>query len=95
MIWLPPQVRDYALCGVILHHGSVGGGHYTSMALNPKDETWYRFDDEFVFPVDEESVANSQAYVLFYKKRNPQADNIRSHIQNIDHVSMLQTPLIR
>ena len=33
-------VSLYDLTGVICHHGSAGGGHYTSYALNPIDEDW-------------------------------------------------------
>jgi ubiquitin C-terminal hydrolase len=45
---------DYNLAGVICHHGTAGGGHYTSYCLNPDDGQWYhpaqiyKFDSYFL-----------------------------------------------
>ncbi len=36
------QVSLYDLTGVICHHGSAGGGHYTAYALNPYDQVGAR-----------------------------------------------------
>ncbi len=41
----------YELIGVICHHGTAGGGHYTSYALNHLDNLWYEFDDSSVTQV--------------------------------------------
>jgi len=41
----------YELIGVICHHGTAGGGHYTSYALNHLDNMWYEFDDSSVTQV--------------------------------------------
>ena len=60
----------YHLTGVICHHGMAGGGHYTSYCLNYIDNCWYEFDDSFVRPVEPSTVANAEAYVLFYRKNS-------------------------
>ena len=41
----------YDLTGVICHHGTAGGGHYTSFNLNPTNGLWYHFDDSIVTQV--------------------------------------------
>lgn len=69
---------------VIVHHGTAGGGHYTCYALNEPSSQWIEFDDSSARPVSIETVANCQAYVLFYQKRrsNEMAD-FRRHIANL------------
>lgn len=89
------EVRQYALYGVICHHGSVGSGHYTSMAQHPTTGDWYEFDDDCVTRVSAETVQRCQAYVLFYKKVNPEANKVRSICSNIIQVSSRQPSLMR
>ena len=89
------RVSNYSLYGVIVHHGSVGGGHYTSMARNPSNGLWYEFDDELVSPVSEDVVQRCQAYVLFYKKHNPESEVIRARTNNIMKVVARQQTLLR
>ncbi|XP_065167840.1 ubiquitin carboxyl-terminal hydrolase 20 [Atheta coriaria] len=60
------QVNNYELFSVICHHGTAGGGHYTCYALNSGG--WYEFDDQCVTRVHPDTVANCEAYVLFYRK---------------------------
>ena len=43
------------------------GGHYTAYALNAVNEQWYEFDDQYVTEVDQQTVENCEAYVLFYR----------------------------
>ncbi|KAK2720325.1 ubiquitin carboxyl-terminal hydrolase 33-like isoform X2 [Artemia franciscana] len=64
----PSRVMTYDLVGVIVHHGTVGGGHYTAYALNNITKSWYEYDDNIVRQVSPETVENCQAYVLFYRK---------------------------
>ncbi|XP_073810999.1 ubiquitin specific protease 20/33 [Musca autumnalis] len=71
------QVSLYNLTSVICHHGTVGGGHYTCFARNFCNNRWYEFDDHHVNEVSPETVANCQAYVLFYQKHNPQMELLR------------------
>ena len=45
------QESRYDLVGVICHHGTAGGGHYTSYGLNNGDQEWYEYDDSYVSKV--------------------------------------------
>ncbi|XP_030753353.1 ubiquitin carboxyl-terminal hydrolase 20 isoform X2 [Sitophilus oryzae] len=65
----------YDLFSVICHHGTAGGGHYTSFALNGGQ--WYEFDDQYVTRVSAERVQNCEAYVLFYRKSQAAAEGVR------------------
>lgn len=59
----------YDLVAVICHHGSVGGGHYTSYCKSYHSGYWYEFDDQYVTRVSPQTVESCQAYVLFYRKQ--------------------------
>ncbi|KAL3672732.1 hypothetical protein V7S43_002025 [Phytophthora oleae] len=74
----------YDLVAVVNHHGeSVNGGHYTSyvrdevtkdsspVATGTKQQQWILFDDVEVKTVSADEVENSQAYLLWYVRRNP------------------------
>nr|XP_043625823.1 ubiquitin carboxyl-terminal hydrolase 8-like [Erigeron canadensis] len=56
----------YKLYAVSNHYGGMGGGHYTAFAQS--GEQWYEFNDSHVFPVSEDQIKTSAAYVLFYKR---------------------------
>lgn len=78
------KVTVYDLVAVIVHHGTAGGGHYTCYALNGPSGQWMEFDDSSVRPVSSETVANCQAYVLFYQKRRTnEMEDFRRHIDNL------------
>lgn len=73
--WLHPSLSNrksstYGLSGVICHHGTAGGGHYTCYCYHPLTDSWYEFDDSLVRQVDSQTVLNSEAYVLFYRKES-------------------------
>ncbi|XP_026819177.1 ubiquitin carboxyl-terminal hydrolase 3-like [Rhopalosiphum maidis] len=60
----------FDLVAVVVHDGEGGGsGHYTSYALDEKEDQWYEYNDEKVHEVDASLVENVQAYMLFYIKR--------------------------
>eukprot|EP00644_Phytophthora_capsici_P001509 jgi/Phyca11/562964/estExt2_Genewise1.C_PHYCAscaffold_100582 len=72
----------YDLVAVVNHHGeSVNGGHYTSYVrdevpkgsspVGTKKQQWILFDDVEVKTVSADEVENSQAYLLWYVRRNP------------------------
>lgn len=64
-----PQCTTYNLIACICHHGSaLLTGHYTTFALNCYDDQWYEFDDQYVTNVQNYTVENSEAYILFYQK---------------------------
>lgn len=78
------KVTTYDLAAVIVHHGTAGGGHYTCYALNEQSSQWIEFDDSSARPVSVETVANCQAYVLFYQKRpTNELEDFRRHIDNL------------
>lgn len=79
---------EYDLAGVICHHGTAGGGHYTSYCLNPDDGQWYHFDDSLVSLVDATTVQNAEAYVLFYRKTNTVMDLLREEIRLLTQESI-------
>jgi len=62
----------YDLYAVSNHYGSLGGGHYTAYAKNSRNGKWYKFDDSSVSEVEESRVVTPSAYVLFYRRRDPQ-----------------------
>ena len=72
------RVTTYDLISVICHHGTAGGGHYTCYALNSIVNKWFEFDDQGVTQVTPETVKNCEAYVLFYKKRSPEMQQMRN-----------------
>lgn len=51
----------------IFFKGTAGMGHYTCYAMNDCDGQWYEYDDVYVTQVDASTVANCEAYVLFYR----------------------------
>lgn len=60
------QQTKYKLYGVVNHHGSLGGGHYTAYARH--GDQWYLFDDSRVEEVATEKIVSSAAYLLFYER---------------------------
>jgi ubiquitin C-terminal hydrolase len=47
------------------HHGSIHGGHYTTLALNQYNKKWYKFDDSSELE-EVTDLVNKNAYMLFY-----------------------------
>lgn len=81
------EVSTYDLTAVICHHGTVGGGHYTSFAKHELTGKWFEYDDQLVNEVSAEVVQNCEAYVLFYRKTNPQMNIIREQALALDDMS--------
>ncbi|XP_058125776.1 ubiquitin carboxyl-terminal hydrolase 43 [Anopheles ziemanni] len=64
----------YDLYAVCYHQGdTLETGHYTAACKNPYDGQWYRFDDQRVAHVPndsiDEEIINNEAYLLFYQRR--------------------------
>ncbi|XP_063966871.1 ubiquitin carboxyl-terminal hydrolase 20-like [Lytechinus pictus] len=74
------KCATYDLSAVICHHGTAGGGHYTSYAVNWLNGQWYEYDDIYVTEVSPLQVANCEAYVLFYKKTSEEAIRERQKV---------------
>lgn len=89
------EVSSYDLTAVICHHGTVGGGHYTSFAKHELTGKWFEFDDQLVTEVSAEVVQNCEAYVLFYRKSNPQMSIIRSQAWQLNDMGAEQASDIR
>ena len=77
---LSTMVRDksdgksliYDLTAVDNHYGGLGGGHYTAFAKNAVTGNWYDYNDSHASLVkDPESVVQKNAYLLFYRRREP------------------------
>jgi hypothetical protein len=59
----------FDLVSVVQHSGSLGGGHYIAHAKLRDSPSWYTFDDAYVNEISASSVANKEAYILFYVRR--------------------------
>uniref|UniRef100_A0A182P763 ubiquitinyl hydrolase 1 n=1 Tax=Anopheles epiroticus TaxID=199890 RepID=A0A182P763_9DIPT len=77
------DVTSFDLCAVICHHGTVGGGHYTSFAKHDPTGKWFEFDDQLVTQVTPEHVQSCEAYVLFYRKNNAKMATVRAQASNL------------
>lgn len=86
------DVSTYDLTAVICHHGTVGGGHYTSFARHEANDKWYEYDDQLVTLVSEEMVQSCEAYVLFYRKSNPQMAEYRAQAIQLLNAYAEQAP---
>lgn len=80
------KISMYDLTAVICHHGTANGGHYTSFAKHELTGKWFEFDDQLVTEVSPEVVQNSEAYVLFYRKSNPQMSIIRNEAMRLEDI---------
>ena len=61
----------YGLFGVVLHTGTLNGGHYTAITRNDKKgKDWYEFNDHQVIKLSKSDqakrIVSNHAYVLFY-----------------------------
>ncbi|THH28573.1 hypothetical protein EUX98_g5618 [Antrodiella citrinella] len=69
----------YDLYAVDEHLGGLGGGHYRAYAQNHTTNQWYHFDDTHVSTSQPEAAVNSNAYLLFYKRRTARPLGGKSH----------------
>eukprot|EP00172_Hildenbrandia_rubra_P004151 Plantae.Rhodophyta-Hildenbrandia_rubra.ctg7857.p1 GENE.Plantae.Rhodophyta-Hildenbrandia_rubra.ctg7857~~Plantae.Rhodophyta-Hildenbrandia_rubra.ctg7857.p1 ORF type:complete len:643 (-),score=122.22 Plantae.Rhodophyta-Hildenbrandia_rubra.ctg7857:2717-4645(-) len=60
--------NDYQLTGVVVHMGSIFGGHYTSYVRSRSSDEWYFCNDSKVSKAQEKDVFGSEAYILVYEK---------------------------
>jgi hypothetical protein len=60
---------EFELTGVVNHHGSFGGGHYTAYTYKGAQLGWTLCNDDHVKRVEAAEVIDSQEYLLMYKKR--------------------------
>eukprot|EP01080_Neovahlkampfia_damariscottae_P006153 gene6153-10160_t len=57
----------YSLFSVIEHRGNLDSGHY--VCFIKQDQKWYLCDDEYIYESSIESVMKSEAYLLFYIRK--------------------------
>lgn len=57
----------YSLYAVIVHKGTLSGGHYVAYIRRTKNK-WFKCNDLEVVPVEIEEVLASEGYLLFYHK---------------------------
>ncbi|XP_045607433.1 ubiquitin carboxyl-terminal hydrolase 20 isoform X1 [Procambarus clarkii] len=89
------EVVTYDLYAIICHHGTAGGGHYTSYCQNWSNHRWYEFDDQYVTEVSPETVAKCEAYVLFYKKTSTEMTSRRQRTVELMQVSSREPSLMQ
>ena len=63
----PSASDSYELFATIHHHGSAGGGHYTSHAKHPVTGRWAHYDDESARHVDSPFL-DASTYVVMYRR---------------------------
>jgi hypothetical protein len=59
--------NHYTLRGIVDHHGSSRGGHYTAQCRHPVSSNWYRYDDEYVEGMPGPEFGDS-TYMMFFEK---------------------------
>ncbi|XP_042870141.1 ubiquitin carboxyl-terminal hydrolase 20-like isoform X5 [Penaeus japonicus] len=89
------EVVTYDLYAVICHHGTAGGGHYTSYCQNWSNGRWYEFDDQYVTEVSPETVAKCEAYCLFYKKASMEMTARRQRTVELMQVASREPSLMQ
>jgi ubiquitin C-terminal hydrolase len=62
------STTKYALQGVSVHDGSLGGGHYYAYCKNNLDQKWRQYNDTHVSEVSQEEALGTNGYVFFYKR---------------------------
>ena len=59
----------YALRGIVDHHGSSRGGHYTAQCRHTESNTWYMYDDEGVGEITGgQPHFGDSTYMLFFER---------------------------
>ena len=53
--------------GIVDHHGSSRGGHYTAQCRSVVTNDWYRYDDESVHPLGKPEFGES-TYMMFLER---------------------------
>ncbi|PIC20679.1 hypothetical protein B9Z55_025793 [Caenorhabditis nigoni] len=67
----------YDLIGFVVHDGrNMEFGHYVTFCKHEFDNQWYKFDDVTVTRIDASEVAKNQPYILMYRKRMSDEENL-------------------
>ena len=74
----------YELVGVINHIGTQYGGHNYSYCKNFFIDQWYEYNDDKIYPIDEENICTKFGFLLFYELKNDtEKSNKREQIKKI------------
>ncbi|MCQ2818253.1 MAG: hypothetical protein MJ252_13380 [archaeon] len=83
-------LEHFELVGIINHFGSTDFGHYIAICKNYYDKKWYKYDDAYVYEIDEKKIITKHAYILFYKNKDfdfPQPDRYYDMVyKNIEDI---------
>ena len=60
------STHKYLLRSIIDHRGTSTAGHYVTSVRSGSTRNWKTYDDEQVYPIDENNVVTNDAYVLIY-----------------------------
>lgn len=63
-----PEITRYELYGAVQHSGSLNGGHYVCY-VKKESGNWYYISDSFFNKVNVNAALNSDAYLLFYRRK--------------------------
>lgn len=65
---LAKKSHTYRLKSIVIHRGSLGGGHYYAYVYNQDKKRWEKYDDSSVSIVDEAAVLSdaSNSYIFVY-----------------------------
>ena len=72
-------MNSYDLYSVVLHTGSIHGGHYTTLNKFPGSNSWILYDDDVSLELresPENSNLISNSYLLFYRRRKFSSSNV-------------------
>jgi len=62
--------RIYNLYAIIIHYGSVSGGHYVAITKNLIDRCWYLYNDSTAYKIIDinKEIDTQNSYILFYER---------------------------
>lgn len=73
----PINKLEYRLVAVIVHTGGAYGGHFTvyrRLEYPDSPSRWANISDDFLIFVDEQTVLESEAYMLYYERECEQGE---------------------
>ena len=79
---MPPSPSLYSLYSVLVHSGSLAGGHYYAFIKSFEDNHWYRFNDSQVTKASESDVKSTYggkdglAYLLVYQNKGEETGRV-------------------
>jgi ubiquitin C-terminal hydrolase len=65
----PSRYWTYELRGVVDHHGSHMGGHYSSQFCHPLTQEWWWIDDESTMKMEKPRLQNGSNYIYLFRAK--------------------------